>query len=148
MRAASKVDLKDELRGCCLFALRLTQSNSKAAGAMDRRLCLIARNDPFEAYRQGVEPVGEGAGHAALVRQRNLSAGSMTDNAAYWQILQTAKPPGCGTDGFALSPQPMPGNLPWRWASSGCRTGGKDGAWGWVFTFASQTGRPSPTKEA
>jgi hypothetical protein len=33
----------------------------------------------------------------------------VTDNAAYWQIPQTAKPPGYGTDGFALSPQPMPG---------------------------------------
>jgi hypothetical protein len=47
-----------------------------------------------EGGRTGGRSHSDELSHDAQVRQRKLSTGSVTDNAAYWQMLQTAKPPG------------------------------------------------------
>src|SRR6516164_5515416 len=95
---------------------RATKSAKPPAVAENRRLRLVA---PKRCRWHGVVGVSDLAGDGIFgaftlaslkrgvsVRAKKDSAGSMTDNATYWQMLQTAKPPASRskTDGFALSP--------------------------------------------
>ena len=78
------------------------RSNSKAAGT-PAAFALSPQTDAggfrlfmasSEGGRTGGRSHSDELSHDAQVRQRKLSTGSVTDNAAYWQMLQTAKPPG------------------------------------------------------
>jgi len=40
-------------------SVRVSVKQQSRRSVQNRRLCLIAPNDTFQAYRQGVEPVGE-----------------------------------------------------------------------------------------